>query len=163
MTRVLHIVSGNLYGGVETFVVTLARYRNSCPALDQQFAVCFDGRLKRELVAAGATVHELGAVRVRQPLSIWKARKRLFDLIEENQIDVVICHMAWTQALFGSVARASRVPVAMWQHMASNGRHWLELLARWSGPDLVICNSEYRRGNFADLFRRSRLKWCTIR
>ena len=44
MTRVLHIVSGNLYGGVETFVATLARYRDTCPALDQQFAFCFDGR-----------------------------------------------------------------------------------------------------------------------
>ncbi|MFZ2061870.1 MAG: glycosyltransferase [Candidatus Binatus sp.] len=155
MTRVLHIGSGNLYGGVETFMVTLARYRGSCPALEQQFAVCFEGRLKRELLVAGATVHDLGEVRVRQPLSIWKARKRLFELIEDNQIDVVICHMAWTQALFGSAARASRVPVAMWQHMASNGRHWLELLARWSGPDLVICNSEYSarefRGSFSSI------------
>ncbi|MGA8641412.1 glycosyltransferase [Candidatus Binatus sp.] len=155
MTRVLHIGSGNLYGGVETLMVTLARFRESCPALEQQFAVCFEGRLKRELLVAGASVHDLGEVRVRQPLSIWKARKRLFELIEENQIDVVICHMAWTQALFGSVARASRVPVAMWQHMASNGRHWLELLARWSGPDLVICNSEYSarefRGSFSSI------------
>jgi glycosyltransferase involved in cell wall biosynthesis len=151
MTRVLHIVSGNLYGGVETLVVTLARYRQSCPALDQQFAVCFEGRLKRELLADGANVHELGAVRVRQPWSIWKARQRLLNLIEKNEIDVVICHMAWTQAIFGSVARAARVPVAMWQHMASNGRHWLELLARWSGPDLALCNSEYS----AREFRRS--------
>jgi glycosyltransferase involved in cell wall biosynthesis len=151
MTRVLHIVSGNLYGGVETLVITLARYRQSCPALDQQFAVCFEGRLKRELLADGATVHELGAVRVRQPWSIWKARQRLLNLIEKNEIDVVICHMAWTQAIFGSVARAARVPVAMWQHMASNGRHWLELLARWSGPDLALCNSEYS----AREFRRS--------
>jgi glycosyltransferase involved in cell wall biosynthesis len=155
MTRVLHIVSGNLYGGVETLVVTLARYRQCCPALDQQFAVCFEGRLKRELLAAGVRVHELGAVRVRQPISILKARERLRDVINENRIDVVICHMAWTQALFGSVARTSRAPVAMWQHMASNGRHWLELLARWSGPDLVICNSEYSarelRGAFASL------------
>ncbi len=148
MTRVLHIGSGNLYGGVETLIVTLARYRRSCPALDQQFAVCSEGRLKRELLATGATVHHLGAVRFRQPLSIWKARRRLSGLIEENQIAVVICHMAWTQALFGSVARASRVPVAMWQHMASNGRHWLELLARWSYPDLVICNSEYSAREF---------------
>jgi glycosyltransferase involved in cell wall biosynthesis len=155
MTRVLHIVSGNLYGGVETLVTTLARYRQSCPALDQQFAVCFEGRVKRELLADGATVHDLGAVRVRRPMSIWKARQRLLNLIEENQIDVVICHMAWAQAIFGSVARASRVPVAMWQHMASNGRHWLELLARWSGPDLVICNSEYSarefRGSFSSI------------
>jgi len=58
MTRVLHIVSGNLYGGVETFVATLARYRETCPALDQQFAFCFDGRFAQELRAAGARVHE---------------------------------------------------------------------------------------------------------
>src|ERR1700688_1039370 len=32
--------------------------------------------------------------------------------------------------------------------MAPNARHRLELWARWSGPDLVICNSEYSAREF---------------
>ena len=40
--RVLHINAGNLYGGVETLLVTLARFRVLCPGMDPSFALCFD-------------------------------------------------------------------------------------------------------------------------
>src|SRR5271155_4755731 len=120
--RILHIDAGNLYGGVETFLLTLARFRKSVPALQQEFAVCFDGRLKHELAATGARVHELGAVRVRQPISIWKARNRLRTILDERAIDVVVCHMAWPYAIFAPVARGSERSVVFWMHMASNGR-----------------------------------------
>ncbi len=46
--RVLHISAGNLYGGVETMLVTLARDRQVLPALDQEFALCFEARLSTE-------------------------------------------------------------------------------------------------------------------
>lgn len=154
MIRVLHVSSGNLYGGVETFVVTLARYRESCPALDQQFAVCSDGRFKRELLAAGAMVHDLGAVRVRQPLSILKARKRLFDLIEENRIDVVICHMAWAHSIFGPTVRTARKLLVFWLHMATEGRHWLERWAKMTEPDLVIAPSRFVADTAVSMFPR---------
>jgi glycosyltransferase involved in cell wall biosynthesis len=154
MTRVLHIGSGNLYGGVETFVVTLARYRQSCPGLEQQFAVCFDGRFKRELIAAGATVYDLGAVRVRQPLSILRARRRLFELIEENQIDVVICHMAWTHSIFGPAVRTADKWLVFWLHMATDGRHWLERWAKMTQPDLVIAPSRFVADTAASMFPR---------
>src|SRR2546422_5237601 len=55
--RVLHVSSGNLYGGIETLLLTLARHRNLCPGLDQHFALCFEGRLSEELAAVGARVH----------------------------------------------------------------------------------------------------------
>jgi hypothetical protein len=51
--RVLHVYGGNLYGGIETMLVTLARTRSLCPALDQEVALCFDGRLSVELAATG--------------------------------------------------------------------------------------------------------------
>src|ERR1700722_7790291 len=152
MTRVLHIGSGNLYGGVETLLTTLARYRQSCPALDQQFALCFDGRLKRELLAHGATVHDLGGVRVRQPLSIWKARQRLSGLIEENEIDLVICHIAWTHSIFAPIVRAAGKSLIFWLHMATQGRHWLERWAKMTPPDLVIAPSRFVADTAAVMF-----------
>jgi len=154
MTRVLHIVSGNLYGGVETFVVTLARYRETCPALDQQFAFCFDGRFAQELRAAGARVHELGAVRVRQPISILKARKRLRDVINENRIDVVICHMAWAHTIFAPAIRAAGKSLVFWLHMATDGRHWLERWAKMTPPDLVMAPSRFVADTAATMFPR---------
>jgi len=105
--RVLHIVSGRLYGGVETALVTMARCRLLCPEIEPEFALCFDGRLHNELTAAGTPVHMLGGVRVRHPLSILRARRRLAELIDERASDVVVCHLAWAQAIFGTVARAS--------------------------------------------------------
>ncbi len=154
MIRALHIVSGKLYGGVETLLVTLARYRKSCPTLDQQFAVCFDGRLREEMVAAGAVVHDLGTVRVRQPISIWRARNRLRKLLEQHKIDVVVCHMAWAHAIFAPVVRAADKSLVFWLHMATDGQHWLERWARMTEPDLAIAPSRFTAESMAAMFPR---------
>ena len=47
--RVLHIHSGNLYGGGETVLNTLVRCRALSPAMEHHFALCFDGLLSSEL------------------------------------------------------------------------------------------------------------------
>ena len=150
--RVLHINAGNLFGGVETLLTTLARSRALTPDVEPEFALCFTGRLSSELASAGVPVHMLGEVRIRYPLTLMRARRRLREILSSGGYDAVVCHMAWTQALFGSVARAARVPVAMWQHMASNGRHWLEQWARYAGPDLVICTSDFAAREFSGVF-----------
>ena len=38
LMRVLHVHSGNPYGGVETMLTTMARRRDACPEMQQQFA-----------------------------------------------------------------------------------------------------------------------------
>lgn len=141
--RVLHIGAGNLFGGVETLLATLARSSGLTRDIELEFAICFEGRLTRELAVSGHNAHILGEVRIRHPLTVMRARRRLREILSARQYDVVVCHMAWTQALFGSVAREGGAQVAMWQHMASNGRHWLERWARLVGPDLMICNSNF--------------------
>jgi glycosyltransferase involved in cell wall biosynthesis len=150
--RVLHIDNGKLFGGVETILTTIARSLELTPDVEPEFAVCYEGRLSRELAAAGAPLHMLGEVRIRRPLTVMRARRRLREILSTGGYDAVVCHMAWTQALFGSVARAARVPVAMWQHMASNRRDWLEQLARMAGPDLVICNSQFTATEFRSAY-----------
>lgn len=139
----MHIVSGRLYGGVETLLVTLARCRELCPAMQPEFALCFDGRLREELAATGVPVHMLGQARTRHPLSVLRARRRLRKLMIERSTDIVVCHMAWAQAMFGGVARAASVPLVFWMHGATDARHWLERWARLTPPDLAICNSQF--------------------
>ena len=58
--RVLHVIGGQLYGGVETLLLTLARLRHLCPGMQPEFAVCYGGRLADELRAAGVPVHLIG-------------------------------------------------------------------------------------------------------
>jgi glycosyltransferase involved in cell wall biosynthesis len=141
--RVLHITSGNMYGGVETFLATLARESAAAPEMDSEFAVCFEGRCSQELAVLGHAPHRLGDVRLSRPHSVLRARRALAVLLRRTRYDVVVCHQPWTYVVFGSVARRAKRPVALWVHMAGEGRHWLERLARRVRPDIAICNSQF--------------------
>ena len=44
--KVLHCAAGNLYGGVESFLRTLAESKGLAPGLDQEFALNFEGRMQ---------------------------------------------------------------------------------------------------------------------
>jgi glycosyltransferase involved in cell wall biosynthesis len=140
--RILHVYSGNLYGGIEAILVGIGRSAQGA-AVRHEFALCFQGRLARELAAAGACVHELPAVRVSRPHSVRTARRALAGVLRSGAIDRVICHAPWAQALFGGVARAANVPLAFWAHDVVALRHWTERLARRVVPDLVIANSAF--------------------
>lgn len=140
--RVLHVVSGNLYGGVEKILVTLAKLRDMCPAMEPHFAVCYEARLSQELRATGAPVHAMGSVRVRKPWTVLRARRRMRELLRSQRFDAVICHMTWAQAIFGPVVRASHASLIFYLHNRMNGRHWSDRWARIAAvPDLALCVS----------------------
>jgi glycosyltransferase involved in cell wall biosynthesis len=141
--RVLHVTGGNLYGGVETFLATLARESSVVPQMTSDFAVCFEGRCSEELAALGHRPHLLGGVRISRPHTVWRARGALATVLSRHTFDVVVCHQPWPCVVFGSVARRSGASVVLWVHMAGEGKHWLERLARRTRPDLVICNSRF--------------------
>ncbi len=141
--KVLHIHSGNLYGGVETFLRTLARSRRFTPDMEMSVALCFDGRIADELRAAGMTPAMLGEVRLRRPDKVRRARQALRSLLAAHSFDVVVCHQAWPCALFGSVVKNAGIPLVSWVHMSQLGSHWLDRLAARIDPDCYICNSRF--------------------
>jgi glycosyltransferase involved in cell wall biosynthesis len=132
-----------MYGGVETFLATLARESTFAPEMHSEFALCFEGRLSGELALLGRTPHVLGRVRLSRPHTLIRARRALKDLLRRESFDVVVCHQPWPCVAFGSVVRQAGFPLVLWVHMASEGRHWLERLARLTRPDLAICNSRF--------------------
>jgi glycosyltransferase involved in cell wall biosynthesis len=150
--RVLHIISGRIYGGVENSLLAFARCRDACPQVEPEFGLCFDGRLKTELSASGAQVHDLGEVRARYPLSVIRARKRLRAVILERKIDAVCCHLPWAQAIFAPAVRAAGIPQVFWMHGDGDGRHWLERWAALTVPDLAICNSHFTAGTLHRIY-----------
>jgi glycosyltransferase involved in cell wall biosynthesis len=152
LMRLLHVYSGNLYGGIETLLVSLAKHADVCPALEHEFALCFEGRLSRELEMAGAVVHRLGPARVSRPFSIRRARRSLASRLCVGSFDTVICHGPWSQALFGGVARPAGVPGSFWVHDAAVGRHWTERWAKRTQPDIAICNSHYTARTLSPLY-----------
>src|SRR5208282_2182567 len=139
--KVLHISPGKLYGGVETLLVTLARCRHLCPAMEPEFAICFEGRLADQLRNLDVPVHPMGEVRVSRPQTVLRARSRMKSLLRSRRFDVVICHMAWPQVIFGPTIAAAHLPMVFWLHSATAGAHWLERWARMSKPDLAIAPS----------------------
>jgi glycosyltransferase involved in cell wall biosynthesis len=150
--RILHLHSGNMYGGVETLMVTMARLRDLCPSLEAHFALCFDGRLSGELSAAGVPVHSLGRVRISRPWTAWRAGRRLRELLRREHYDAVICHMTWPLAIFGRVARSEGQKLIFWAHSYHSGQNWLERMARRTTPDLAISTSRFVGGSIANLY-----------
>jgi glycosyltransferase involved in cell wall biosynthesis len=152
MMRVLHVYSGNLFGGVETMLLTMARERARCPAIEPAIALCFEGRLSAELATTGISVHLLPEVRASRPLTIRRAKRALAAIIESGRFDRVVCHAAWSQALFGGVVKRAKVPLVFWAHDVATGKHWTERIARRVHPDLVICNSRYTADSIRVLY-----------
>jgi glycosyltransferase involved in cell wall biosynthesis len=161
--RVLHVYSGNLFGGIEAILIALARGRSLCPGVEHEFAVCFQGKLARELTRFGARLHHLGPVRMSRPATVRSARAALAALVQPARptqlarptaFDRVICHAPWAQGIFGGVARRARVPLVFWAHDVMKGRHWTERLARRVPPDLAICNSRFTASTLGSLYAR---------
>ena len=150
--RILHVHSGNLYGGVETLIATLARDQELCPSMEHEFALCFPGRIAQELVAAGATVRPLGAVRLRYPASIYRARKRLRRILREGRFDLVVCHMAWAYGVFAAAARRAGTPVVLWLHDAFGARGWAGWWIRRRTPNALLANSQFTKEAWDGVF-----------
>ncbi len=150
---VLHAHSGNLFGGVETMFLTLARHPVT---LRHRFALSHEGRLAGYLRGAGASIDILGEARFSRPWTVWRARRQLSSLLAAQPPAVMMCHSPWGLAAWGPGARARGIPLVLWAHAPFTGRHWLERLARLTAsPDFVVCNSEYTRSALPRAFPRT--------
>jgi glycosyltransferase involved in cell wall biosynthesis len=154
--QVLHNHSGNLYGGVETLLRTLAEQRSLCPEMEPQFALCFDGRIEEELRSAGVVVHSLGNVRVSRPSGVRRARRALAEVLRSVPYDLVVCHSSWSHAIFGRVVQEAGLPLVRWMHDASDGTHWLDRWSRRTSPELIVCNSRFTARSGSQLFPQVR-------
>lgn len=151
--KVLHVHSGNLFGGVETTLLAQARHKDPELDMEMSFALCFAGRFSEELAETSAQVHWLNEVRVRRPLSVRRARQKLRSLLHVKQFDVVVTHSCWSQAVFSCVVKREGLPLVFWQHGAANGRHWLELWAKRIAPNFVLSNSYFSADTLRRLYR----------
>src|SRR5262249_43071129 len=87
-------------------------------------------------------------------LAVWGSRRALGKLLRQERFDVVICHSAWSHALFGPTARGSRLLLVSWLHNPAKGLHWLDHWARRRPPDLGVCNSRFTANMRSDMYQQ---------
>ena len=148
--RVLHAHSGNLFGGIESMLVTIARHATA--EHRPSFALCFDGRLADELAASGAAVARLGPARLSRPWTVTRVRTALHGEMTRQPPAAVLCHSPWSSAVFGPAVRRAGVPLALWLHGPPSPASWLDRFAARRQPDVLLCNSRYTAGAARVLF-----------
>jgi len=153
---VLHLYSGNLFGGVERMLLTLAASEPN-----HRVGLCFEGRLAESLRAAGRAPELLGEVRFRHPGSVVRARRAVGRLLRARRPDAVVCHSSWAHALFAGPVRAAGLPLGFFLHDLSSGRHWLDRVAARTVPDAVFVNSPATAEAAARLFPAPRAQVVT--
>lgn len=141
--RVLHVCAGNLFGGIETYLLTLARCRSLEPKLESEFAVCFPGRFRDELMATGVPVYDLGFVRLSRPWTVLRARRRLDAVLRSSRPDRVVVHGSWSQLIFGSVVKRHGIALVLQVHGPISESSPLDRWARRVPVDLILSNSDH--------------------
>lgn len=139
--RVLHVTAGNLFGGIERMLLTVMASTQA--ETEHRIAACFDGRLARELRAAGTPPSILGDARFSRPVAMWRARRALKKLIAAFDPAAVIAHAPWSSVLAAPVVRRAGIPLLMWVHDAPAPETFLERRVATAPPDRFICNSRY--------------------
>jgi glycosyltransferase involved in cell wall biosynthesis len=156
--KVLHLSAGNLYGGIETLLTTMARLRYLAPGMEPEFGLCFRGRLWEELVATGVTIHDFGPVRLSRPWTVSRARTRLRQVLADSRPEVVLSHDCWPHTVFAPVVRRAGIRFVHFTHGAANSRNWLERWASRTPPDLVVANSRFTAGSVRNVFPEARVE-----
>ncbi len=151
--RILHIHSGNLYGGVETMLGAMARAHT--PGHQPVFAFTTDGAIAEQVRQAGCEVHILGSVRAREPGSVVRVRKALSILCTRSAFDASIVHSAWALTLLGPAAPR---PLVLYQHDTLDRFGWAAQWSRCAHPNLVIANSQYTARTIAGHYKHAPLR-----
>ncbi len=139
--RVLHVHSGNIFGGIETMLLTIAREQRRQGDDELYVALCFSGSVADSLAAAGASVSSLGEVRLSRPATLRRAREALRRLLAQVRPDVVVMHLPWTQMIFGGTVKGLRYPLVTWVHGPASG--WMWRAAARHRPEGVVYNSAF--------------------
>ncbi len=149
--RLLHVTAGNLFGGVETSILALARYPRE--GLEQEVAVFFEhGRFAEELRAVGTRIHVLGAARLRHPWTALRARRNLARTLAQGRFDAVIVHSCWLHVIVSPVIRDHGALLAFSVHDFLDRTRILDRWASWTRPDFVLANSHATLGSVPAVF-----------
>ncbi len=118
-------------GGVESFLITLARNKTVDRTTHHDFAFTCDGPALETIRLTGAQVHYLGSASHKQPKALLLARRRLNDVCREHQYDVAVFHQYPNLiAAFADVLWRRKVKTVRYFHNETHPTSKLERLVR---------------------------------
>jgi glycosyltransferase involved in cell wall biosynthesis len=129
--RVLHISGDAQVGGIESFLITLARNKAVDRNSSHDFAFTTEGPAIGALRLAGAQVHSLGSDLYKRPMALYLARGRLNSICKEYEYDVGVFHnYPYLVAAFADVLWRRKVKTVRYFHNETHPTSKLERLVR---------------------------------
>lgn len=154
---ILHVYSGNLFGGIESNIVALCaadQARKPVRGSSHRVTLSFEGSLAERLREIGANPEFLGPVRFRYPWTTWSARRKLRRLLSDPAISGVVAHGSWAYKLAEPAARKAGKRIAFWNHDPFRGAGPLESYVVAHPPDFLIANSRFTAKALENACRR---------
>ncbi|MGO9403586.1 MAG: glycosyltransferase [Terriglobales bacterium] len=129
--KVLHISGDALVGGVESFLITLARNNGVDRTSSHDFAFTAEGPAINTIRLAGAQVYYLGNSSYKQPKALHLARRRLNEICRECKYDVGVFHnYPYLVAAFADVLWRRKVKMVRYFHNETHPTSRLERIVR---------------------------------
>jgi glycosyltransferase involved in cell wall biosynthesis len=130
--KVLHISGDAQVGGIESFLITLARNKAVDQTSTHDFAFTTEGPAIEAIRLTGAQVHYLGGnASYQDTKALLLARRRLNDVCKEFKYDVVVCHnYPYLIAAFADVLWRRKVKMVRYLHNETHATSRLERLVR---------------------------------
>jgi glycosyltransferase involved in cell wall biosynthesis len=138
MKRLLHLWSGNLFGGVESFLIELVKRGRQ---YEHHVGLSFEGPLSSRLLQQNFPVHFLGEVRTSRPWTVFASCQRLRRLLGAEEFAAVVSHGFWPHVVWSRTVKTFGRPLVFFQHDITSGTHWLEWVGARVRPDGYIANS----------------------
>jgi glycosyltransferase involved in cell wall biosynthesis len=145
--KVLHISADALVGGVESFLITIARNKAVNGSFSHDFAFTAEGPALDTIRLAGSQVHSLGSVSHKSPKALHLARRQLNKICKENKYDVAVFHTyPYLITAFADVLWRRKVKMVRYFHNEPIPNSKLEAVVRLIYTrflDLTVFNSDF--------------------
>jgi glycosyltransferase involved in cell wall biosynthesis len=140
---VLHCVKGNLFGDIETHLVTPARNPPKSPVWDDKYVSGWDAEFASAIREIGVDPGIPGPARFSRPWTLLGSRRFVGRIHSRRPARILAFHSAWTRSLQGQVVRRHRIPKAMCPHTCLPRDLMRKKWARRTALDGVAANSRF--------------------
>jgi glycosyltransferase involved in cell wall biosynthesis len=152
--KVIHFGAGNLFGGIEVMLVTMAKFQCQIPGLDQNFAFFFEGKAANRIRSHGCPVKIFPETKIKSITGVLKVQRLIREYLLGECPEIVIVHGQWVHFIVAKVAKSLGIRFVHWSHDPPSNGKLIDWYIKIRKPDFFICNSEFTKRQ-CNLFLRN--------